>query len=140
VQLVCRSTYEPDPLGLWDLKGEAAEGASTLEAITVLEKAFQRIEQTDAEPHPGLLHMYIRLMEMSPHPEQPLRACDALRDLVPDSGHLQHMPTHIDVLCGHYDNVVTSNSRAIVADQKFLEREGALNFHSLYRCHGYHFG
>ena len=46
--------------------------------------------------------MYIHLMEMSPHPERALRAADALRDLVPDAGHLVHMPTHIDVLCGHY--------------------------------------
>ena len=57
----------------------------------------------------------------------------------PDAGHLQHMPTHIDVLCGHYQAVVDSNSRAIVSDRKFLAREGALNFYSLYRCHDYHF-
>jgi tetratricopeptide (TPR) repeat protein len=49
------------------------------------------------------------------------------------------MPTHIDVLCGHYANVVELNSRAIVADRKFLEREGSINFYSLYRCHNYHF-
>ena len=128
------------PWALWDLQsGKAAKGAHTLEAVTLLEKVLQQIEQTDAAPHPGLLHMYIHLMEMSPHPEQALRASDTLRDLVPDSGHLQHMPTHIDVLCGHYDNVVASNSRAIVADRKFLEREGPLNFYSMYRCHDYHF-
>ena len=83
--------------------------------------------------------MYIHLMEMSPHPELALRAGDALRGLVPDAGHLEHMPTHIDVLCGHYDKVVSSNSAAIVADQKFLEREGAVNFYSMYRCHNFHF-
>ncbi len=83
--------------------------------------------------------MYIHLPEMSPHPEHAPRASDALRDLVPDSGHLHHMSTHIDLLCGHYDNVVASNSPAIVADRKFLEREGPLNFYSLYRWHNYHF-
>jgi tetratricopeptide (TPR) repeat protein len=125
---------------LWDLQsGEPAEGASTTEAIEVLEKAMAQMEQAGGEPHPGLLHMYIHLMEMSPHPERALRAADALRDLVPDAGHLQHMPTHIDVLCGHYQTVVTSNSRAIAADRKFMQREGPLNFYSLYRCHNYHF-
>jgi hypothetical protein len=49
------------------------------------------------------------------------------------------MPTHIDVLCGHYANVVESNSRAIAADRKFREREGAANFYTLYRIHNYHF-
>ncbi len=29
-----------------------------------------------------------------------LKAADALRELVPDAGHLMHMPTHIDVQCG----------------------------------------
>lgn len=125
---------------LWDLQtGEPAEGASTTEAIDVLEKAMAQMEQAGDEPHPGLLHMYIHLMEMSPHPERALRAADALRDLVPDAGHLQHMPTHIDVLCGHYHSVVTSNARAIAADRKFMQREGPLNFYSLYRCHNYHF-
>jgi hypothetical protein len=128
------------PWVLWDLKsGGPAAGADTTEAMRVLEKALQRVDQTGAERHPGLLHMYIHLMEMSPCPERALRASDALRDLVPDSGHLQHMPTHIDVLCGHYNDVVVSNARAIVADRKYLEREGALNFYSLYRCHDYHF-
>jgi tetratricopeptide (TPR) repeat protein len=78
-------------------------------------------------------------MEMSPHPERALRASDWLRGLVPDSGHLEHMPTHIDVLCGHYDSVVKSNDVAIVADRKYLEREGPMNFYTLYRTHNYHF-
>ena len=125
---------------LWDLKtGQPAQGASTAEAADVLEQAMRQWEQAGDGPHPGLLHMYIHLMEMSPHPERALRAADALRDLVPDAGHLQHMPTHIDVLCGHYHDVVTSNQRAIAADRKFMARQGAINFYSLYRCHNYHF-
>ena len=128
------------PWQLWDLKtGDPAQGADTLEAIEVLERALARVEQTGGAPHPGLLHMYVHLMEMSPHPERALRAGDQLRDLVPDAGHLRHMPTHIDVLCGFYRDVVSSNERAIVADRRFLEREGPLNFYSLYRCHDYHF-
>jgi hypothetical protein len=78
-------------------------------------------------------------MEMSPYPERALRAGDALRRLVPDAGHLVHMPTHIDVLCGHYKSVIDGNSEASIADEKYLAREGAINFYSLYRCHNYHF-
>jgi tetratricopeptide (TPR) repeat protein len=83
--------------------------------------------------------MYIHLMEMSPNPEMALKVADRLRSLVPDSGHLQHMPTHIDVLCGHYQAVVDSNDAAITADRKFQTLEGSVNFYSLYRCHNYHF-
>jgi hypothetical protein len=78
-------------------------------------------------------------MEMSPSPQKALRAADALRNLVPDAGHLIHMATHIDVLCGLYKNVVDGNSQAIAADRKYLAREGANNFYSLYRCHDFHF-
>ncbi len=128
------------PWALWDLKtGDIAEGADTAEAAEVLETAMARTEAAGETAHPGLLHMYIHLMEMSPHPQKALKACDALRGLVPDAGHLEHMPTHIDVLCGHYPAVLSSNQAAIDADRKYLDREGALNFYSLYRCHDYHF-
>jgi tetratricopeptide (TPR) repeat protein len=76
---------------------------------------------------------------MSPHPERALRAADRLRTAVPDAGHLVHMPTHIDVLCGLYKNVCDWNERAVAADRKYVKREGARNFYSLYRAHNYHF-
>ena len=76
---------------------------------------------------------------MSPYPQRALMAGDRLRELVPDAGHLIHMPTHIDVLCGHYHNVVHWNRQAIEADRKYLDRVGPLNFYSAYRIHNYHF-
>lgn len=125
------------PWQLWDLQhGGPAEGASTEEAVEVLERA---LDDPASRAHPGILHMYIHLMEMSPEPERALRAGDWLRGLVPDSGHLEHMPTHIDVLCGHYHKVIESNSTGIIADRKFLEYEGAMNFYTTYRLHNYHF-
>ena len=48
-------------------------------------------------------------MEMSASPQDALPAADLLRNLVPDAGHLQHMPSHIDVLCGNYRDSVVSN-------------------------------
>ena len=74
-----------------------------------------------------------------PFPQRALRAGDALRELVPDSGHLIHMPTHIDVLCGNYRDVLVYNQRAIAVDRKFLAREGAMNVYALYRTHNHHF-
>jgi tetratricopeptide (TPR) repeat protein len=128
------------PWQLWDLStGEPAQGADTLEAVDVIESAFRDLADQGAETHPGLLHMYIHLMEMSPNPEKALEAGDALVGLAPDAGHLQHMATHIDVLCGRYQNVVVRNDLAIAADRKFLIRSGADNFYTVYRCHNYHF-
>ncbi|MCU9837504.1 hypothetical protein OEZ49_06975 [Ruegeria sp. WL0004] len=126
------------PWQMWDLKsGRPAEGAATLEAQEVLETALR--DDPAAMSHPGLLHLYVHLMEMSPFPEKALKAGDALRTLVPDSGHLVHMPTHIDVLCGHYHNVVYWNQKAVEADLKYFHREGAFNIYSGYRIHDYHF-
>ena len=126
------------PWKMWDLKsGLPAEGAATLEAQEVLETTMR--EYPGAMEHPGLLHLYVHLMEMSPTPEKALKAGDVLRTLVPDAGHLVHMPTHIDVLCGHYQNVVHWNQKAVEADLKYYEREGAFNIYTGYRQHNYHF-
>jgi tetratricopeptide (TPR) repeat protein len=137
VALAAEALMNRTPWALWDIaRGVAAEGADTAELVVMLEKA---LALPGGMSHPGLLHMYIHLMEMSPHPERALIAADALRNLVPDAGHLVHMPTHIDVLCGNYRDVVEGNGAAMVADRKYLTREGAVNFYSLYRCHDYHF-
>ncbi|WP_170439068.1 tetratricopeptide repeat protein [Ruegeria arenilitoris] len=126
------------PWQMWDLRtGQPAEGAATLEAQEALEWAMAN--DPAAMSHPGLLHLYVHLMEMSPTPEKALNAGDVLRTLVPDAGHLVHMPTHIDVLCGHYQNVVHWNEQAVIADLKYYQREGAFNIYTGYRQHNYHF-
>ena len=126
------------PWLLWDLlHGVPAEGASTDEARTALERAFSTVP--GAWDHPGLLHLYIHLMEMSPWPELALSHGDRLCELVPDSGHLQHMATHIDVLCGDYQHVIDRNRRAAVVDRKYEDHAGSANFYTLYRIHNVHF-
>ncbi|HEX6403788.1 MAG TPA: hypothetical protein VF003_11610, partial [Pseudonocardiaceae bacterium] len=125
------------PWQLWDIRtGRPEAGARTLEAKAVLDRA---IASRAGASHPGVLHMYIHLMEMSPVPEAALTAADRLRGLVPDAGHLQHMPSHLDVVCGDFRQVVSGNSAAITADEKYLRRTGAMNFYTLYRSHDYHF-
>jgi tetratricopeptide (TPR) repeat protein len=125
------------PWRMWDLAtGGVAAGAGTAEARAVLEEG---LAAPGGMEHPGLLHLYVHLMEMSPTPEVALPAADRLRELVPDAGHLVHMPTHIDVLCGHYRDATHWNLKAIEADRKYLARVGALNIYSGYRVHDYHF-
>ena len=126
------------PWQLWDFhKGVPNPEASTEEAMKVLEGAFEA--RPDAWDHPGLLHMYIHLMEMSPHPERALRHGDRLTGLVPDAGHLVHMATHIDVLCGDYESVLSGNLAAAEVDDRFKAHAGAVNFYALYRIHNLHF-
>lgn len=125
------------PWQMWDLPtGQPAAGAHTVECREVLERALARPE---ARHHPGVLHMYIHLMEMSPTPEAAAEVADLLRELVPDAGHLRHMPSHIDVLLGHYREVIEANQAAYDADERYVAREGVMNAYTLYRCHDLHF-
>ncbi|KAL4755379.1 hypothetical protein BDW72DRAFT_163562 [Aspergillus terricola var. indicus] len=124
------------PWKLWDLKtGLPIPGARTLDAKSVLERA---LSSKNAANHPGILHFYIHLIEMSPTPELGLVPADHLRELVPDSGHANHMPSHLDVLVGDYRAAIRANQRATIADEKYLQYEGAMNFYSNYRMHNYH--
>jgi tetratricopeptide (TPR) repeat protein len=124
------------PWKLWDLKtGLPNPGTRTLDAKRVLEKALAHRE---AKGHPGILHYYIHLIEMSPTPELGLVPADHLRELVPDSGHANHMPSHLDVLVGDYRAAIRANQRATIADEKYLSHAGAMNFYSNYRMHNYH--
>jgi tetratricopeptide (TPR) repeat protein len=126
------------PWEMWDqATGEPAESAGTVEAQAVLEAAMENFP--DAMLHPGILHLYVHLMEMSPFPEKALKAGDALRELVPDAGHLIHMPTHIDIQCGHYRDVFYWNWQATKVDKKALERTGVFTIYTGYRIHNYHF-
>ncbi|GAB2452434.1 hypothetical protein GCM10027162_56590 [Streptomyces incanus] len=125
------------PWQLWDLgTGHPAADARTLEAKAVLDRA---LGGDSGARHPGVVHLYIHLMEMSPTPEAALMVADRLRGAVPDAGHLHHMPSHLEVLCGDYRRVVSDNTLAIAADEKYLARAGAMNFYTLYRAHNHHF-
>ncbi|RHZ55827.1 tetratricopeptide repeat protein [Aspergillus thermomutatus] len=118
--LYAESLINLTPWKLWNLvTGEPNPGTRTLDAKKVLETA---LKHKDAYEHPGVLHMYIHLIEMSHTPELGLIPAEHLRDLIPDSGHLRHMlPIWI-----YY------------ADEKFIGHEGTFNFYTIYRMHNYH--
>ncbi len=136
--ILVESIMNETPWKMWDLRtGRPASGAGTQECMSLLEGAF------NSEPaswnHPGLLHLYVHLMEMSPFPQKALRAGDRLRQIVPESGHLIHMPTHLDVLCGHYHDVLVYNQKALVPDRKFLAYSDDPGIYLIYVMHNFHF-
>jgi hypothetical protein len=95
------------PWKLWELHtGKPGKGTRTLEIKAVLEHG---LSLDGARTHPGILHMYIHCIEMSPFPEKGLNAADHLRSLVPDGGHMHHMPSHLDVLVGDYRRAMATN-------------------------------
>ncbi|KAL4950998.1 hypothetical protein BDW69DRAFT_201713 [Aspergillus filifer] len=124
------------PWALWNLTtGEPAPNAPTLLVKDVLGQA---LALPGAYTHPGLLHLYIHYVEMSPSPQLGNHAADCLRGLVPDAGHIHHMPTHLDVLAGEWERSIESNYKATMADDKYLARTGPYNLYTFYRVHNYH--
>lgn len=89
--------------------------------------------------HPGAHHYYIHLMEArEPHLAEP--SADALGKLMPAAGHLVHMPAHIYIRVGRYDDAVESNQRAIAADLDYIAQCNAQGLYPVaYYPHNIHF-
>lgn len=134
--LYAESLMNLTPWRLWDLyTGEPAPGSRALDAKSALEHGFTL---PGAYQHPGLLHFYIHLIEMSREPELGIKAADALRHLVPDGGHVTHMPSHLDVVYGNYRDAIAANAAALVADERYVQKVGSMNMYTMYRMHNYH--
>lgn len=128
------------PWKLWHSQsGEVADGSHTLEAIAVFESGLELVARKNLAPHPGLLHFIIHVYEMSPTPEKALPCADQLRELCPEVGHLLHMPSHIDALCGHWQDASDANDRAIAADLRYIELRGTDQFYMISVVHNYDF-
>src|SRR5262245_44370114 len=115
--LFAEALMDTRPWDLWSPEGEPRP--ETPEVLSTLE-AVLRIDPD----HPQALHLTIHALEASPHPERALAAADRLRHRLPGIGHLVHMPSHIDVLVGHYEEAVEANRRALAADRVHVARVG----------------
>lgn len=120
------------PWALWSPEGEPAPELP--EIRSVLEAGLERWPE-----HPALCHLYIHAMEAGPEVARALPAARTLEDLTPGLGHLVHMPSHVYVWTGRYDDVVRTNVRAVEVDDAYVEHAGRDNFYTAYRVHNYHF-
>jgi tetratricopeptide (TPR) repeat protein len=118
----------------WDLWVAGVAQPWTGEILALLEAALQRSPR-----HPLANHLYIHAVEASPTPEKGLAAANLLRTLAPESGHLLHMPAHIDVRIGDYAAAIEANRRAIAADERHVARRGRGGLYDIYRAHNHHF-
>ena len=123
------------PRKLWDLDTGNPTGPDIVEAKSILEAA---LACSDGRNHPGISHLYIHMMEMTPNPEKALNAADRLRHLVPDGSHMQHMAKHIDIACGDYRRGIESNRDAMISDDKYFSHYEGSSLYQVYRCHNIH--
>lgn len=87
----------------------------TPEITSVLESVMARYPD-----HAGALHLYIHAVEASDEPELGVVAADRLRGLIPGSGHLVHMPSHIYARVGRWHDAMLVNQDAARADDAYL--------------------
>jgi len=104
------------------------------EIIAVLEKVMQ--VRAD---HPGANHFYIHTVEASKDPDRAVPAADRLRTLVPGSGHLVHMPSHIFIRVGRYADAVDDNKAAVAVDRAYFKEAPAPGMYAIYYAHNLHF-
>jgi hypothetical protein len=71
--------------------------------------------------HPGACHFYIHAVEASNDAARALPCSRRLQTLVPGAGHLVHMPTHIYMRLGMWDQAVEHNEHAVAADERFIQ-------------------
>lgn len=120
------------PWDQWTKDGQPQPG--TTEVLAALERA-----RSLAPNHPGALHLTIHALEASPRPERAKEAADRLRNLVPDAGHMVHMPSHVDVRLGRCTEAAAANERAIAADARYAARREDPGFWAIYMAHNAHF-
>jgi tetratricopeptide (TPR) repeat protein len=91
--------------------------------------------------HCGANHFYIHAVESSKTPEKGLTSAEIFdRDLVPNAGHLVHMPSHIYIRTGDYHKGTLSNIRAIAVDSAYVNACNAQGAYPLaYFPHNQHF-
>ncbi len=107
----------------------------TVEIIASLERVM-----ASNPNHPGANHYYIHAVEASSTPERGEPAADRLGDLVPDAGHLVHMPSHIYLRIGRYHDATAANEKAAAADESYISQCNAQGFYpALYYPHNIHF-
>jgi tetratricopeptide (TPR) repeat protein len=95
----------------------------TVEAAAALERALE------IEPnHPGAIHYYIHAME-AVTPERAEAGADRLRTLAPGAGHLVHMPSHIYLRVGRYNDASLANQKAAAADESYITQCRAQGFY-----------
>ena len=120
------------PWNQWTPEGQANPGTdeilATLEAVLKLNPK-----------HPFANHLYIHAVEASPHPERADAAADRLRTLQPGLAHNVHMPSHIDIRCGRWEEAVETNMKAVEADRRYRRIVGPpVGFVNVYIAHNRH--
>ena len=93
-----------------------------------------------ADPtHPGACHYYIHAVE-AVAPEKAVPCAERLASLMPGAGHMVHMPAHIYIRVGRYNDAIRANEHAVHTDESYIAAEHPQGIYPIgYYPHNYHF-
>ena len=122
------------PWNQWTRDGQPQPG--TLELVGVLEGAIKR-----QPAHAGACHFYIHAVEASETPERALPCAERLPKLMPGAGHVVHMPAHVYLRVGKYEQAARANIAAVEADKRYFAAHAAAPgiYPVFYAPHNLHF-
>lgn len=121
------------PWDYYTAEGKAKPLTDTV--VAVIESVLNRNPD-----HVGAIHLYIHIVEASSTPERAEPYADRLINLVPGAGHLVHMPSHIYLRVGRYNDASRVNELASLADESYINQCRAQGFYpALYYPHNIHF-
>ena len=133
--LYAQSVMDTSPWNYWEADGSPRP--RTPDVLAALESVLAR----DGS-HAGAIHLYIHAVEASPDPGRAEESADLLGALMPGAGHIVHMPAHIYLRVGRYDDATAVNERAIAADVAYLAGDpvaGNMTYEGGYVPHNFHF-
>ncbi|MEX2156619.1 MAG: tetratricopeptide repeat protein [Gemmatimonadales bacterium] len=106
----------------------------TTEIVSKLEGVIQRNPN-----HPGACHYYIHAVE-AVQPQKAVPCAERLAALMPGVGHMVHMPAHIYIRVGRYNDAVASNVHAVHTDEVYIEGQKPQGVYPIgYYPHNVHF-
>ncbi|MGH6909863.1 MAG: hypothetical protein ACREE0_08025 [Phenylobacterium sp.] len=125
---------DTQPWDYWQADAKTPKGHGA-DIIATLENVISR-----APDHPGALHLYIHAVEASTTPERGEAAADRLLTLMPEAGHIVHMPSHIYYRVGRYADSARVNELAATVDEAYIAACKAQGFYPAgYYGHNIHF-
>jgi tetratricopeptide (TPR) repeat protein len=130
--LYAEANMDLRPWNYWQPNGQPYPG--TQETVEILERVIARDPN-----HPGACHYYIHAVE-AVAPAKALPCAERLAQLMPGAGHLVHMPAHIYIRVGRYNEAIESNIHAVHTDEAYIQTEGPTGVYPVgYYPHNYHF-
>ncbi len=130
--LYAESMMDLRPWNYWRPDGTPYPG--TEEIVRQLERVISKNPN-----HPGACHYYIHAVE-AVNPKAAVPCAERLARLMPGEGHMVHMPAHIYIRVGRWNDAIQANQHAIHSDEVFIEGQHPMGVYPLaYYPHNIHF-